>query len=188
MRALTIDTGRLLWKTRGRHWDYEFVCVPATPALPAWAAALDDMLGDADPQRGELRHGLLETDAGRVPWVGVRFLDPERKDWTGRAIQHFAVWFPPLDAAAVDTLPMVVPADWHRQALAGLAATYGADEAFGLGEEAVRTWRKTHLESRATTILRQVKATPPVGPLEGEMAPLQWRRVPTVKKKPRSFG
>ncbi|WP_438020365.1 hypothetical protein WMF18_15390 [Sorangium sp. So ce315] len=195
--ARTVDTSRLLWRTRGEHWDYEFICVPEIPALPGWLTTLEALLGDADAGAGELRYGLLEVDdaAARAPrafaYVAARFLDPARRDWTGRPIQHFAVWFPPVPPEAVDALPAAVPADWHLRVLAGLAATYGSGEVFGLPEEAIRAWKRGHQESRAASAMAIVRRTPPVALFdEGEPAPSLpdarrslWKRMPTLKKK-----
>ncbi|WP_433936429.1 hypothetical protein AB3662_17270 [Sorangium cellulosum] len=191
--ARTVETSRLLWRTRGEHWDYEFICVPEIPALPAWLTTLEAMLGDADAGAGELRHGLLEVDgSGRegpraFAYVAARFLDPARRDWTGRKVQHFAVWFPPIPPEEVDTLPAAVPADWHLRVLDGLAATYGSSEVFGLSEEAIRAWKRSHQESRAASAMAIVKRTPPVALLEGEAAAsdrdVRWKRVATIKKK-----
>ncbi len=106
--APVVETSRLLWRTRGEHWDYEFICVPEIPALPAWLTTLEARIGDADASAGELRYGLLEIDEpgprGSLvfPYVATRFLDPARKDWTGRRIQHFAVWFPPIPEEAIE--------------------------------------------------------------------------------------
>ncbi len=184
-----VETSRLLWRTRGEHWDYELICVPEIPALPAWLTTLEAMIGDADAGAGEPRYGLLEID-GRgpeepraYPYVAARFLDPARKDWTGRQVQHFAVWFPPVPPEAVESLPGAVPADWHLRVLAGLAGTYGSGEVFGLPEAAIRAWKRSHQESRAASALAIVKRTPPVALLDGEALPTRWKRVPTVKKK-----
>ncbi|WP_437971155.1 hypothetical protein WMF04_18500 [Sorangium sp. So ce260] len=185
-----VETSRLLWRTRGEHWDYEFICVPEIPALPAWLTTLEAMVGDADAGAGELRYGLLEIDARgpegprSFPYVAARFLDPARKDWTGRQIQHFAVWFPPVPPEAVESLPGAVPADWHLRVLDGLAGTYGSGEVFGLSEEAIRAWKRSHPESRAASALAIVKNTPAVALLDGEALPARWKRVPPLKKKP----
>ncbi|XXT25270.1 hypothetical protein WME94_27430 [Sorangium sp. So ce429] len=187
--ALLVETSRLLWRTRGAHWDYEFICVPETPALPAWLTTLEAIVGDADAAAGELRHGLLEIheqgprEPGVFAYVAARFLDPERKDWTGRPVQHFAVWFPPVAPEAVEALPGAVPADWHLRVLAGLAATYGSDEVFGLPEPQIRAWKRDHQVSRAASAMAIVKRTPALSLADGEAAPSRWRRAPTVKKK-----
>ncbi|WP_437692895.1 hypothetical protein [Sorangium sp. So ce176] len=191
--ARAVETSRLLWRTRGEHWDYEFICVPEIPALPAWLTTLEAMLGDADAGAGELRYGLLEIEGrGReapraFAYVAARFLDPARRDWTGRPVQHFAVWFPPVPPEEVEALPAAVPEDWHLRVLGGLAATYGSCEVFGLPEEAIRAWKRSHQESRAASAMAIVKRTPPVALLEGEEAPsapdARWKRLGTIKKK-----
>ncbi|AUX42493.1 hypothetical protein SOCE26_039260 [Sorangium cellulosum] len=185
-----VEPSRLLWRTRGEHWDYEFICVPEVPSLPAWLTTLEAMVGDADAAAEELRYGLLEIDelgapAPRAfPYVATRFLDPARKDWTGRPIQHFAAWFPPIPPEAVEVLPSVIPVDWHLRILAGLARTYGSGEVFGLPEGAIRAWKRSHQESRAAAAMTIVRSTPPMDLLAGDAAPARWRRVPTLKKKP----
>ncbi|WP_437682113.1 hypothetical protein [Sorangium sp. So ce131] len=184
-----VEPSRLLWRTRGEHWDYEFICVPDVPSLPAWLTTLEAMVGDADAGSEELRYGLLEVDepgasAPRAfPYVATRFFDPARRDWTGRPIQHFAAWFPPIPPESIEALPAVIPVDWHLRILAGLAGTYGSAEVFGLPEAAIRAWKRSHQESRAAAAMTIVRSTPPMELLAGEAAAARWTRVPTLKKK-----
>ena len=55
------------WKTRGRHWDYEFISTPKSPDLPAWAGVVEDILGgeqsEAESQvESRMRQGKLNAD------------------------------------------------------------------------------------------------------------------------------
>ena len=183
MPSLALNVSRLLWKTRGVHWDYEFIATPDVPSLPAWSAMLDEVLGDADPHAADLLYGVLEDSVGggEHPYTAVRFLDPDRKDWTGRPIQHLAVWFPAIDRAA--SVPNVVPTDWHLQALSALGTTYGKDEAFGMAEPEVRNWLRDHKVSRAAHVARIVRGTHAIDPLNGPVAPARWKQRPSIKRE-----
>ena len=183
MPSLALDVSRLLWKTRGVHWDYEFIATPEVPSLPAWSAMLDEVLGDADPHAADLMYGVLEIigGGGEHPYAAVRFLDPDRKDWTGRPIQHLAVWFPAIDRAA--SVPNVVPTDWHLQALSALGTTYGKDDAFGMAEPQVRNWPRDGKISRAAHIAGIVRTTHPIDPLNGPVNPARWKQRTSIKRE-----
>lgn len=180
----TLQVSRLLWKTRGRHWDYEFISVPEVPPLPGWMNTLDEILGSADAHAEQLLFGDLVVGNGGSAdvshaFAAIRFLDPERTDWTGRRVQHFGVWFL---GAPVQEIPELVPIDWHRQALEALAQTFGGEEVFGMTEAAIRSWRQQHDESRAAYVLRRVRQTP-AAVIDGPIDAGRWRRVGTLKKK-----
>ena len=169
------------WKTRGRHWDYEFISTPKSPDLPAWAGVVEDILGGEQSEAERLIYGLLKIGgAGERVYVAARFLDPTRKDWTGRPVQHMTVWFPQIDDAKL--VPSLVPGDWYHQALRALESTYGRHDVFDVSEEAVRSWPRDPAESLASHISTIVRGTPDAE-FEGEVRGQAEWVFRTVEKK-----
>jgi hypothetical protein len=101
-----VDRADLLWRTRGRRWDYEFISRPSRPwADESYAVTRALFTGSA---------GVAPTNlAGRIegePFLACSVLDPERLDEFDRPIQHYLVWLAPPEAFG-DGRPRVA-ADW----------------------------------------------------------------------------
>ena len=173
--------GRTAWKTRGRHWDYDFISTPTSPQLAAWSSVVGEILEHEDPRAAQLVYGTLSAEEdGSFAFAAARFHDPVRQDWTGRPIQHFIVWFP--TDMNVEDIPARLPGDWHLQALGALAGTYGREDVFGTAEEKLLEMRREGA-SHATEVTATVKTTPPVR-LSGNPADESaWVRRDVEKKK-----
>jgi hypothetical protein len=190
LTVTTLRVEQLLWKTRGLHWDYEFIAIPDEPVVMGWTKALDELLGHEAPEASRLLYGELDvlpklgSHDKSFAFVATRFFDPVKSDWTGRRVQHFALWL--RDTEDLLTLAEDTPIDWHVQALRGLEAAYGGAEVFGMDEQRVRDWRKTHPEqTRAEYVLARIRQTAPMS-LYGPTDASTWSRARKlqVKKKP----
>lgn len=139
--TITIEPGRVLWKTRGLYWDFEFVMKPSDPRLPAWQGVLDEVFGKASAEN-MLYCGVLHVKKDAYPYVAVRFFDSTRVDWTRRPVQHQLIWFP--DGIRVGDIPNTIPVDWYLQWIGHAGTAYGSNGVFGLPENKVLNWRIEH--------------------------------------------
>ena len=119
-RILNIHPVNVLWRTRGRDWDYTFVLVPQVPAQLDWYDVHTTVFRDLAPRREPAsRYGRLTGLFFSYPYVATAFLDPLLKDEAERAVAHYLVWFPqPEDDLAV---PPALPLDWGLQLVESLA-------------------------------------------------------------------
>lgn len=111
---MRIDLDSVLWRTRGRTWDYSFVLRPLHPHIETWYDFHADVFSGATPGREPMNlGGILVTLKGEeVRFVATTFQDATLKDAAGRPIAHYFVWFPNLAGAPLD---FELPADWGPQ-------------------------------------------------------------------------
>lgn len=163
-----IDTARLCWCTRGKHWDYSILCHPAQPARPGWLGLLSQIFQDIDPAEDAAVHHYLQ---GRIVWergissppsryIAFCCMDGSRRDRDSRQIKHFLFY---LLHDEDELAPF--SEGWHLHLLKALAAPY--DEIFALTAEDL------HPDQGYTTIFderellrRFAAALPPQVPLE----------------------
>lgn len=111
---MRIDLDSVLWRTRGRTWDYGFVLRPVHPHIETWYDFHADAFSGATPGRDPVSVGgvLLTIDGEEVPFVATTFQDPTLRDAAGRPVAHYFVWFPTIAGAPAD---LEIPADWGPQ-------------------------------------------------------------------------
>lgn len=132
----TFNPATLLWQTRGRYWDYEFVAIPDAPCLGSWWDVFNQIFGGSpDPRKGAVhRYGELPGPQPR-PFVAVAFSDAVLRDEHGRPICHYLVWFPETEAGPTfERLRTELPEDWPTQILNTMRPYFESSDAFGLDE------------------------------------------------------
>ena len=137
---LTFNPATLLWQTRGRYWDYEFVAIPDTPCVDSWWEVFNQIFGGGpEPRKGVVhRYGELPGSQPK-PFVAVAFLDAVLRDQHGRPICHYLVWFPEMEAGpAFERLRTGLPEDWPTQILNTMRPYFESNDAFGLDEGRVQ--------------------------------------------------
>lgn len=112
-RAVRLDPRDILWRSRGRTWDYAFL------AYPSHSYRWFDVLRQVYPT--ERRQDLEQTRAGKLPddrlFVATTILDPVRRDAAQRPLVHYFIWTAPPHRDGV----LEIPTDWGLQLLAHLA-------------------------------------------------------------------
>lgn len=113
---MRVDLDSVLWRTRGRTWDYSFVLRPVHPRIETWYDFHADAFSGATPGREPINvGGVLRTiDGDEVCFVATTFQDPTLRDDVGRPVAHYFVWFPSVAGAPAD---LELPADWGPQLL-----------------------------------------------------------------------
>ncbi|MDF1862135.1 MAG: hypothetical protein P1U87_18105 [Verrucomicrobiales bacterium] len=95
MSSVSINTNELLWRTKGRSWEYCFLLVPEMDQESWWAfyqQVRSELRGGAD---SSCTVGLFELSNGtRRPFVASLYLDTKNVDASGRATEQFVSWFP----------------------------------------------------------------------------------------------
>lgn len=79
------------------YWDYLFLIRPERPSLPGWLQVFEQVFPEdrAPPAgvmygKGEIIvHGLA---GAKYPFVAAALIDPVRRDFVGRPVQHFFIY------------------------------------------------------------------------------------------------
>jgi hypothetical protein len=109
-----LDLQNVLWRTRGRHWDYTFVLQPASPLLDSWYDIHVKVFAGLTPGNSPVtRGGVLSYGDERCPYLATTFRDSERLDVAGRPVAHYLVCFPSVEVD--DSRLLNIPKDWGEQ-------------------------------------------------------------------------
>lgn len=121
----TISRDRVLWRTRGRHWDYRFLLRPGLAGVHNWydvhQQVFDGLIPDAD---GQHRAGPVSGTAEVSTYVAVAFTDARRRDQAGRPVCHYLAWF--RSGQPSDMAPVEVPEQWGSQLVEAFGAALDA--------------------------------------------------------------
>ena len=139
--ALSLRLRDVLYRTRGRDWDYSFLLQPVPLLGEGWYTLHRRIFANVEPEPTPvLLRGALGIGTGQ-PFLATVFTDPARVDSQARPVAHYIVWLGP-DAEAAPGLsfgPGLV------QALSS-----ALDSVFDLAPEAIRSG-----EQPLDTLLRQ---------------------------------
>jgi len=90
--ALTLRTSELLYRTRGRDWDYCFLLQPPPLVSEGWYGLHRRIYAGVEPNQVPLvLRGALAVGLGE-PFVATAFVDDTRRDDQGRPIAHYVTW------------------------------------------------------------------------------------------------
>lgn len=90
--TLSLSLSDVLYRTRGRDWDYAFLLQPPPLLSEGWYALHRRMFSGVEPSeepvllRGELGIGLGH------PFFATAFVDSARRDSQGRPVAHYVAW------------------------------------------------------------------------------------------------
>jgi hypothetical protein len=104
----------LLWRTRGRSWDYEFITRPRRNWKDrSYLVTTQVFSAGAGPVPSNIV-GLVEGET----YLACSVLDPERRDEFGRPVQHYVLWLVP-EGALHGGVPEISN-DWLLRTMAAL--------------------------------------------------------------------
>jgi hypothetical protein len=90
--ALRIQLGEVLYRTRGRDWDYAFLLQPEPIVVEGWYGIHRRIFGGIEPTATPtLLRGALGVGAG-LPFFATAFTDESRRDYQARPIAHYLTW------------------------------------------------------------------------------------------------
>lgn len=92
MTELQVRTAELLYRTRGRDWDYAFLLQPAPLLGEGWYGLHRRIFANVEPGAVPcLLRGALAVGVGQ-PFFATAFLDQELRDYQARPIAHYLAW------------------------------------------------------------------------------------------------
>jgi hypothetical protein len=92
---LSLRLSDVLYRTRGRDWDYGFLLQPPPVLGEGWYTLHRRIFASVEPGPAPLLlRGALGVGTG-TPFFATTFTDTERRDSQGRPIAHYIVWLGP---------------------------------------------------------------------------------------------
>ncbi len=90
--ALHLELGELLYRTRGRDWDYAFLLQPEPVVSEGWYGIHRRIFSSIEPSATpSLLRGELGIGTG-LPFFATAFTDGSRRDYQARPIAHYLTW------------------------------------------------------------------------------------------------
>ena len=100
VETLSLRLRDVLYRTRGRDWDYGFLLQPEPLLGEGWYALHRRIFANVEPGPAPLLlRGALGVGVGHAFFATV-FADAERRDDQGRPIAHYLTWLGPAAEAA----------------------------------------------------------------------------------------
>jgi hypothetical protein len=112
VERLRLQLGHLLYRTRGRDWDYAFLLQPARILGEGWYTLHRRMFANVEPTPEPLLlRGALGVGVGH-PFFATTFVDSTRRDSQDRPVAHYLAWLGQAaeDAPGVSFGPRLVAA------------------------------------------------------------------------------
>lgn len=98
--ALSLSLDDVLYRTRGRDWDYGFLLQPAPLLSEGWYSLHRRIFANVEPNPSPLLlRGALGIGTGK-PFFATAFTDAERRDSQGRPVAHYVTWLGPAAEGA----------------------------------------------------------------------------------------
>jgi len=90
---LHVRLSEVLYRTRGRDWDYAFLLQPPPVLGEGWYTLHRRIFANVEPEGVPmLLRGALGVGTGQ-PFFACAFTDSARRDSQARPIAHYLVWF-----------------------------------------------------------------------------------------------
>lgn len=120
---MEVDLGSVLWRTRGKEWDYRFVLTPDRPFLEdCYGFHVEAFAGRSPESERVIIGGTLLSEGYQHPFLATAFNDSSRRDAAGRPVAHYMIWFP--DSHASDASIKLPSLDWGTQVLEAMEADW----------------------------------------------------------------
>lgn len=131
-----ISQPELFWYTRGNHWGFNILSMPATPQMESWYSFSRDLFTklDVEADFSVAKDSILDKQHNTYFYRAVSFLDPELVDAFGRPIQHFmALIFPSAEADSA------LNQDWYERVLEYYRPVY-RDQLHPISQSKLNAW------------------------------------------------
>lgn len=155
----TLRLSDVLYRSRGRDWDYAFLLQPKPLLSEGWYSLHRRIFNNVEPEPAPLLlRGTLGIGTGH-PFLATAFTDAVRRDYQARPVAHYVTW---LGAAAETARAQ----SFGPALLAKLAPAL--DAVFELRPETLKRGESTPLD---TLLQRRFSAALPASELELDCEP-----------------
>ncbi len=90
--TLRLRLNELLYRSRGRDWDYVFLLQPPPLIGEGWYSLHRRIFSNVEPSAAPvLLRGSLGVGTGQ-PFLATAFTDSARRDYQSRPVAHYLTW------------------------------------------------------------------------------------------------
>ncbi|MDP6925337.1 MAG: hypothetical protein QGI94_11245 [Candidatus Scalindua sp.] len=94
-----IKLNHLLWRSRSRDQDYQFITSPESPSIDGWFPVFNEVFSNCEPGRdpkniiGKLVVPGDDHQSEFFQFIASYFIDDNYLDSSGRPIKQYLIWF-----------------------------------------------------------------------------------------------
>ena len=94
-----IKLNHLLWRSRSRDQDYQFINSPESPSIDGWFTVFNEIFSDREPGEdpkniiGRLVVSSNDNQSEIFQFIASCFIDDKYLDASGRPIKQYLIWF-----------------------------------------------------------------------------------------------
>ncbi len=123
-----IKLNHLLWRSRSKCQDYQFINTPKSPSIDGWFSVFTRVFSRHEPGMdtknitGQLVVPGSERESEFFQFIASYFIDDEYLDSGGRPIQQYLIWFyQDYDISEIDKL---LSNDWGKEFISSFREAY----------------------------------------------------------------
>lgn len=122
---VTITFDHLLWRTRSKGQDYQFIITPKAPSIDGWFSDgwfsfFSEVFSNREPSRNPKN---IIGELGGPQFVATCFVDDNYLDSGGRPIKQYLIWFLP-DDYDIPKIKESLANDWGKDFISSSEGLY----------------------------------------------------------------
>ncbi len=125
-----IKLNHLLWRSRSRDQDYQFINSPESPPIDGWFQVFNEVFSNCEPGRDpkNITGKLVVPGNGHqsefFQFIASHFIDDKYLDSSGRPIKQYLIWF--HQGYEISEINKLLADDWGRDFISAAKGIYSA--------------------------------------------------------------
>lgn len=125
-----IKLNHLLWRSRSRDQDYQFINSPESPSIDGWFTVFNKIFSDREPGRdpkniiGKLVVPGNDHQSEFFQFIASYFIDDKYLDASGRPIKQYLIWF--HQGYEISETSKLLADDWGRDFISSSKEVYSS--------------------------------------------------------------
>ena len=125
-----IKLNHLLWRSRSRDQDYQFINSPESPSIDGWFTVFNEIFSDREPGRdpkniiGKLVVPGNDSQSEFFQFIASYFIDDKYLDASGRPIKQYLIWF--HQGYEISQINKLLSDDWGKDLISSSREIYSA--------------------------------------------------------------
>ena len=125
-----IKLNHLLWRSRSRDQDYQFINSPESPSIDGWFSVFNEVFSNCEPGRdpkniiGKLVVPGNDHQSEFFQFIASYFIDDKYLDSSGRPIKQYLIWF--HQGYEISEINKLLADDWGRDFISSSKEIYSA--------------------------------------------------------------